>query len=440
MHRKCGAMKKLEEVTRIERIKESAGKDVLLTVWVLTYNHALYIGQALDSILSQKTNFKFDIMIFDDASTDGTSDIIREYAHRYPNVIRAYLLETNTFYCKSRIKMREAFNREVIKSKYVAFCEGDDYWSDNNKLQLQVDFLEKNDSCVMTWHSARKLDCRDNSFSLMKPFNEGYVSEKDIIMETNCIIPVASAVCKSEVFLIKDDFPEGPVGDKKIWLNAILNGKSYYIDKEMSVYRYMHNNSWSINQTESIINKSRMNLRLAHFFMEFNTYSKGAFSPFPLHKAACYICDIAEDELIETESSFLEIYQVLSEQFSFIQPLKSQLLEIYRIVHISGYINENIKEYCTKHKKVYVYGAGKFGQKIFNALKAQNLNVCGYIVSDNVMIGKESTNVYRFSQIELTEDVGVVVAVNNYYRNEIEKVLADNNYCDYYTPFWLNNI
>lgn len=113
--------------------------DVKVSVIVLTYNHEKYIGQALDSILMQKVDFQYEILVSDDASTDGTSKIVEKYKERYPGIIR-YLRQNHNVGAS-----RNAYEAmQSAHGRYLATCEGDDYWTDAVKLQIQVDYLEKN--------------------------------------------------------------------------------------------------------------------------------------------------------------------------------------------------------------------------------------------------------------------------------------------------------
>lgn len=123
----------------------------VVSVISLTYNHAPYIRECLDGFLMQKTDFSFEVIIHDDASTDGTSDIVREYAGKYPDIIKP-IIQTENQYSKHRDFnkiLKFCFDR--CKGKYIAFCEGDDYWIDPLKLQKQVDFLEKNPEYGMVY-------------------------------------------------------------------------------------------------------------------------------------------------------------------------------------------------------------------------------------------------------------------------------------------------
>ena len=124
----------------------------LLTIRCLVYNHEPYLRQCLDGFVMQKTNFPFEAIVHDDASTDGSAAIIREYAEKYPDIIKP-IFETENQYRKHDGSIARIMDEAVHpNSKYIAFCEGDDYWIDPNKLQLQVDFLESHPDYVICSH------------------------------------------------------------------------------------------------------------------------------------------------------------------------------------------------------------------------------------------------------------------------------------------------
>ena len=114
----------------------------LVSIQCLVYNHEPYLRQCLDGFVMQKTNFKFEAIVHDDVSTDGSAEIIREYAERFPSIIKP-IYETENQYSKQDGSLNRIM-REACKGKYIALCEGDDYWIDPLKLQKQVDFLEAN--------------------------------------------------------------------------------------------------------------------------------------------------------------------------------------------------------------------------------------------------------------------------------------------------------
>lgn len=115
---------------------------VLVSICCLTYNHRPYIKNCLDGFLFQKCNFKFEVLIHDDASTDGTSDIIREFQDKHPDIIKP-IIQTENQYSKG-VAVNSVYNFSRAQGKYIALCEGDDYWTDPFKLQKQFDILETN--------------------------------------------------------------------------------------------------------------------------------------------------------------------------------------------------------------------------------------------------------------------------------------------------------
>ena len=131
--------------------------EVLVSVCVITYNHCDYIRQCFDGILMQQTNFPFEIIVNDDCSTDGTAEIIKEYELNHPTLFKVTYQKENQ-YSKGVRGMFPKFCFPRAKGKYIALCEGDDYWTDPLKLQKQVDFLESNLDYVLVCHQYRIMD------------------------------------------------------------------------------------------------------------------------------------------------------------------------------------------------------------------------------------------------------------------------------------------
>ena len=123
---------------------------IKFSVICAAYNQANFIRSALDGFVSQKTNFKFQVFVYDDASTDGTTDIIREYAEKYPDIIKPIIQTENQF--SKGVDVAKTFIWPKIDTEYVAMCDGDDYWCDKNKLQKQVDFLDKHPDYTVCFH------------------------------------------------------------------------------------------------------------------------------------------------------------------------------------------------------------------------------------------------------------------------------------------------
>lgn len=131
---------------------------ILVSIYCMAYNHEKYIRQTLEGFVNQKTNFKFEVIIHDDASKDHTAEIIKEYERRYPNIIYPIFQKENQYSQKKPII--STFICPKIRGKYIAVCEGDDYWCDMNKLQKQVDFLENNPQYVACVHNTLRYNCR----------------------------------------------------------------------------------------------------------------------------------------------------------------------------------------------------------------------------------------------------------------------------------------
>lgn len=125
----------------------------LVSICCVTYNHAPFIRQCLDGFLMQK-GVDFEILIHDDCSTDGTTEIIREYAEKYPDLIFP-LYETENQFCKPGRESMDFYNYRRAQGKYIALCEGDDYWTDPLKLQKQVEFMEANPDYSVCFHTFR---------------------------------------------------------------------------------------------------------------------------------------------------------------------------------------------------------------------------------------------------------------------------------------------
>ena len=124
----------------------------IVSILCLTYNQEEYIRDTLNGFINQKTDFDYEVIISDDCSTDKTKDIILEYEKKYPNIIKPFLREENIGAMKNFIE-----TYKLCKARYVALCDGDDFWTDPKKLQIQVDFLENNQDFAMSSHAVKTM-------------------------------------------------------------------------------------------------------------------------------------------------------------------------------------------------------------------------------------------------------------------------------------------
>lgn len=229
----------------------------LVSISCITYNHASYIKECIDGFLMQKTNFNFEILIHDDHSTDGTEEIIKEYAKQYPDIIKP-LFEKENQYSLGKPTGSVVWNLPRAKGKYIAMCEGDDYWIDPYKLQKQVDFLESHPDYSLCFHAACIKNEAGTSFHYPEVENREYNS---IELFDNWIVPTASIVVRSSCLNVPVD-SRFISGDIIMILNAANKGKIWGFRNKMSVYR-VQNNGLTI---------SRLNNPISHYKKEFNHY------------------------------------------------------------------------------------------------------------------------------------------------------------------------
>ncbi|WP_221388193.1 glycosyltransferase [Clostridium perfringens] len=250
-------------------------RNILVSINCITYNHEKYIGEALESFMMQKTNFDFEIIVSDDFSTDNTVEVVKKFQKKYPNKIR--LIEG-----KKNIGARQNGMRAHNNSlgKYVAICEGDDYWTDCNKLQKQINYMEKNRDCSMVFHNAEKInDKTKKSEGFM--INKNLKSKKILIKDFFELqfIPTASILYKKE---LKDNMPswymDAITGDLPFNLILIANSYAYYMNDIMSVYRVGNSQSmmgkWKLrsNNLDFQINHSQGYLDILKNFNEFSNF------------------------------------------------------------------------------------------------------------------------------------------------------------------------
>lgn len=211
--------------------------DILVSVCVITYNHSNYIRQCLDGILMQQTSFPFEIIINDDCSTDGTTEIIKEYVAKYPDIIRPIFHDENQ-YSKGVRGMFAKFCFPMAKGKYIALCEGDDYWTDSLKLQKQVNIFNSNASVTICAHNAFSYDITNNIVTLFNnTINDEYYSIETII-EEDWFIPTASIMCRRDILMSRYYNIQVQNGDYFLLLIMLIGGeKLYYSCDVMSVYR-----------------------------------------------------------------------------------------------------------------------------------------------------------------------------------------------------------
>lgn len=233
-------------------------QDIAVTVICTAYNHENYIKTALDGFVMQKTNFSFEVLVHDDASTDKTADIIREYAEKYPDII-VPVIQTENQYSKN-VRITNDILLPMARGKYIAFCEGDDFWTNEDKLQIQYDFLESHFDYIACVHNTTMHYClnkgKDKIFSLRQ--KECDIEFKDAIKkmqyQTSSLFVRKEYFCKLPKFYYSAI--KSGVGDFPRAIYYTIIGKIRFLPYNMSTYRVASGpDSWSRKISTSLEKK-----------------------------------------------------------------------------------------------------------------------------------------------------------------------------------------
>ena len=215
--------------------------DIIVSIVYCTYNHELYVEEALDSILCQKTNFKYEIIVHDDASKDNTQLILRKYYNENRELI-VPIFQSENIWRKRTISMWTDVCFPLARGKYIAICDGDDFWTDNYKLQKQVDFLEQNSEYTFCFHNAIKMNfnssCKSRLFNNLDEINHHtYVD----LISRPWYIATSSLMFRNLDYDYPKWFATMENNDYALELLLASRGPFYYIPDIMSVYRILPN-------------------------------------------------------------------------------------------------------------------------------------------------------------------------------------------------------
>lgn len=322
-----GSITEMKERDRMDNIK--------ISVLCLVYNHEKFIRECLDSLVNQKTDFEYEILIHDDASTDSSQSIIREFEKKYPKLIKPVYQKENQY--SKKIPITETFLVPKIRGKYVAICEGDDFWVCEQKLQKQYDFMVKNPQCTMYINAAEKVDMDSLHIGVMCPFEKsGYYGLSEYINK-KANIPTASIMTTAEHLskLYKKEYRKASdVGDIPMHLYMFSNGDVYYDDSIMSAYRINNPDSWVGRQTAK--SYSAHLKRIKHVYDLFDDDTKRKYT-----------------QLVKEKILKLEFRIFL---------LEKNLKEIRKLKYKKHYKRLSVKEKLSLHIRYYM----QFMPRIFN--------------------------------------------------------------------------
>ncbi|RCW27027.1 glycosyltransferase [Marinilabilia salmonicolor] len=248
-------------------IHNSQAETPLVSVCMITYNHEPYIAEAIEGVLMQKADFPFKLIIGEDHSTDNTRAICEDYAAKYPNIIE--LLPRKEY----NLGMMPNFIRTLnaCTGKYIALCEGDDYWTDFLKLQNQISFLEKNSPYSICHHRYRIISTNTNSIETLSPL----MSEDSNLIGLLSDHKIGTLSCVFRNNLKNYNWlKEFPIGDFPLHLFNSINGKIKYFSANMATYRIHENGNWNNkNKIDKIITAIET-LNKSLFFFDLNQDAK----------------------------------------------------------------------------------------------------------------------------------------------------------------------
>lgn len=239
----------------------------LVSIYCLTYNHEKYIRDCLDGFVKQKTSFPFEVIVHDDASTDNTQSIIKEYEGKYPDIIKPIYQVENQYSKKTPFIREFIFPR--VSGKYIAICEGDDYWTDDQKLQLQVNAMEENPDCHFCVCGVQEVTTDKTPIGVFHPNEE--ISDS-IINPDQFVYYAGKYSFQTSSYLMKyEDWKEyltnppafkkvSDIGDLPMLLYYGTLGNTAYINRVMSCYRRGGASSYSAKKNNWAEDK-----RIAHF-------------------------------------------------------------------------------------------------------------------------------------------------------------------------------
>ena len=295
--------------------------DIKVSIVCNAFNHEDYIKDALDSFLMQKTNFKFEVLVHDDASTDNTASIIKEYEEKYPDIIKPIYQTVNQY--SQKIPIGDTYQFPRAKGIYIAVCEGDDFWTDPYKLQKQYDALESHPEIDMCAHAAIQISAQTKEkIGDMTPANESTVfSVEDIIKGGGGFLATNSLMFRKKLMENPPAFRKFLTYDYTLQIYGSLRGGLLYLKDSMSAYRVMANGSWTV--------RVRKNLDQLVNHLQKN----------------CQMLDILNEE---TKFKYQQVIQEVSlkKEFEILevkQDYKSQLKRKYKNVLKQKSVKERIK-------------------------------------------------------------------------------------------------
>ncbi len=287
---------------------------IMVSVLVLVYNHEKYLEQCLNSIVKQKTNFKYEVLIHDDCSQDNSEEIIKRFHKRYPDIIKPFYEKENQY--SKGVKITIDILVPQIKGKYFCFCEGDDYWIDEKKLQKQFDFLENNNEYKLCVHNSIGVNKNGREISKIIVNRLG----GDLCCE-DFILGGGEYVSTNSIFSYSSLAKNTPSYFKYMSLDYVWqiylssSGKTYCFKDFMSAYRINSDNSWSrkmINNPNLHIEHKKKTIEVLKMFNEYTSKKYEMIIEKRIHMINFKILELKKDYKTMKKSPYKEIRKNVS--------------------------------------------------------------------------------------------------------------------------------
>lgn len=362
----------------------------VVSICCITYNHQEFIGDALEGFLMQITTFPFEIIVYDDCSTDETQNIIKQYQNRYPDIIKPLLQEENQ-YSKGR-NIMPLFVFPKARGKYIATCEGDDYWTDHLKLEKQVALMEVHKEINFSFHKVFVINRDAEVLQIIGNYGHrtSIVKTEDIIERKHGFIGASSYMIRANtlenIINFFKKYGPFPVGDIYITILASFSNGGLFINENMSVYRkFSIEHSWSEQNKNP---KQRINTlkKYLESFPILDQYTAYQFTK---------TIDLLHDKYFK-ELLFLENKETYFKK-----------------------IDNLIKKLQQKDEKYILYGAGTLGKYIFNRLS----NQIEYVV-DREVRSIEGTEVFPLSHLRHSNKK-IIITPFQYNDSIVEELRLD---------------
>lgn len=365
----------------------SCEKNVDISILCAAYNHEKYIRKTLEGFLMQKGSFSYEIIVHDDASTDGTTDILKEYQRKYPDKIRLILQTENQYSQKKKILFGFLFPE--VRGKYIAVCEGDDEWIYEGKLQRQFHLMEEHPEVSLCLHNALRIDERTGESMLqVQNMDTGYQSDEEIILCKYGSVPTASFFLRTEYIKnLPKYFYEVPVGDEPLKHHCALKGQIYYINEVWSIRNFMHDGSWNQRRQNDEAYILDYYDKYAQYLWKYNRVSEKRFKKY-ISEYQRTLFTLSLKKMVEKKNRIVVVEKFIEQKNKQYEQQYEDILDELEFAFFPKCIDyyDKVKQFIDQAKErkgyIYIYGAGAIARQNAEKMLEWGYKLDGFVVSD----------------------------------------------------------